>query len=205
MKTLFIPAKSKSNVNKQKMLEISKKLPINMALAYSIQYKNQAEEIRKILLKKHKITKFIQVLGCSKPNFPKNTSAILLIGSGRFHAISLALETNLPIYILEHNKLSLVSKKDTEHLKQKQKAAYVNFLNSNKIGILVSTKKGQENLKKAISLKSKLKDKDSYILIGDNINISDLENFNIKSWANTACPKLSLDDKNNSIINLDRL
>ena len=99
MKTLFIPAKTKYKINKSKILLISKKLPKNIAIAYSIQYQEQAMEIKQLLSSSHNITKFIQVLGCSKPVIAKNTQAILLIGDGRFHATSLALETKLPVYI----------------------------------------------------------------------------------------------------------
>ena len=51
MKHLFIPAKVKTNVNNVKILEISKKLPKKIAIAYSIQYKEIGEQIRDILLK----------------------------------------------------------------------------------------------------------------------------------------------------------
>ncbi|MFH1585564.1 MAG: diphthamide synthesis protein [archaeon] len=202
MKTLFIPAKTKSEVNKSKIVGISTKLPKNIALAYSIQYKDAAEEIKKILSKKHNITNLTQVLGCSKPNFTKNTQAILLIGSGRFHAVSLAQQTKLPIYILNRNNLQRISRKDIEMFEKKQKASYMKFLNSNKIGILVSTKPGQQNLKKALAFKNKLKKK-SYLFISNNIDTSEFENFGLNSWVNTACPRLDMND--NKIVNLKEL
>jgi diphthamide biosynthesis enzyme Dph1/Dph2-like protein len=68
---------------------------------------------------------------------------------------------------------------------------------------LVSTKPGQENLKKAIAIKNKLKNKDSYLFIGDEIDTKQLENFpNIQSWINTACPRLDFDS---SVINMGDL
>jgi len=203
MKTLFIPAKLKSNINKSKILFISKKLPKNIAIAYSIQYQDTALEISHILSKEHEITKLTQVLGCSKPNFPKNTQAILLIGDGRFHATSLALETKLPIYILENNQLIKISEKEIEILKKKQKASYLKFLNADKIGILVSTKPGQQNLKKALELKRELKDKRAYLFITNTINVNEFENFGLDSWVNTACPRLDMEDVR--IVNIDRI
>lgn len=200
MKTLFIPAKIKSEVNVNKIKSL--KLPKNIAITYSIQYKDVANKIKTILSKEHKITKFVQVLGCSKPIFPKQTQSILLISSGKFHAISLAIESKLPVYILEHNNLRKISKKEIEFLKNKQKGSYLKFLNEDKIGILISTKPGQENLKKALDFKKKLKDKISYLFISNNINTKEFENFGLNSWVNTACPRL--DAENNSIINLDR-
>ena len=200
MKTLFIPAKSKSKVNKLKLLEISKKLPEDIAIVYSIQYKDIADEIKNILSNKHKITKFAQVLGCFKLLIPKQTNAILLIADGKFHAVSLGLETKLPIYILNNNSFNQISKKEIETLEKKQKAAYIKYLNSKKIGILISTKPGQENLERAIKFRNRVKEKKSYLFLGDNIDLNEFENFpQIQSWVNTACPRL---DMNAGMVNI---
>ncbi len=202
METLFIPAEAKAEVNYSKIEKISKKLPKSISVVYSIQYKKIAEEIKKILSEKHKITKFTQVLGCSKPKFPKQTKAILLIGSGKFHALSLASEISLPIYILERDKFYKISEKDIDSYKKNKKASYLNFLNSEEAGILVSIKPGQQNLQKALSLKKNLKDKKCYLFLGNNINSEEFENFSIKSWINTACPRLDMDIR---IINVSDL
>jgi len=194
MKTLFIPAKYKINLDKSKISSSIKKLPTNLAIAYSIQYVSQAKEIKQILQSTHKITSFIQALGCSKPKFPKNTKAILLISDGKFHAISLAFESKLPVYILENNKLNKISSKDMENLKKRQKAAYMKFLNSDKIGIIVSTKPGQQRLGKALEFKNELKEKHSYLFICNNIDVNEFENFGLNSWINTACPRLDMND-----------
>ncbi len=200
MKKIFIPAKSKAVLNRNKIKELSKKLPKNLIIAYSIQYQELAFEIRKILAE-HNILKIIQVLGCSKPQLPKNAKAILLIGSGRFHAISLAYETKLPIYVLEKNQLAKISEKEVEVYEKKNKASYLKFLNAEEAGIIVSTKPGQENLQKALNLKKKLKKK-SYLFLSNSINTSEFENFGLDCWINTACPRLDMDS---SIINISRL
>lgn len=206
MKTLFIPAKIRARPNKTKISGLSKKLPKNIAIAYSIQYQDIAKQIKQTLSKTNKITKFLQVLGCSKIKLPKQTQAILLITSGKFHAISLTLTTNLPIYILYNNQLEKISNKDIRKLKQKQKVAQLKFLNADKLGILISTKPGQQNLKKAITLKNsdKLKNKNSYLYIANQLNQNEFENFpQIQAWINTACPRLDMD--NSKIINAENL
>jgi 2-(3-amino-3-carboxypropyl)histidine synthase len=200
MKTLFIPAKINSEVNAEKIRAL--KLPKSIAIAYSIQYKDIAEKVRKILSVRYKITAMLQVLGCSRPKFPRQTQAILLISSGRFHAVSLALETGLPIYILESGELKRVSKEEIESLKKKKHASYMKFLNSEKIGLLVSTKPGQQNLKKALELKTKLKNKKPYLFISNDVDIGQFENFDIESWINTACPRLDFDS---SVVNMSDL
>ena len=78
----------------------------------------------------------------------------------------------------------------------------MNFLNADKAGILVSTKPGQENLKEAIEFKKKTKKK-TYIFICNNINTSEFENFGLKAWVNTACPRLDMNDYR--IVNLSQL
>jgi len=202
MKTLFIPVYSKLEIDKSKILQISKNLPKKIAICYSVQYKKQALEIKKILSKKHNITDFLQVLGCSKTKI--SADVVLLISDGKFHAISLAYSTNLPVYIYNINKLEKISEKEIQLFQQRKKSSYVKFLNAKKIGILVSTKPGQQNLKKAIELKNKLKDKESFIFLCNNIDTSQFENFpEIQSWINTACPRLDMNDAR--IVNIGEL
>ena len=180
-----------TEIDSDKIKSISKKLPKKIAIAYSIQFKETANQIKKILSKKHKITNIMQVLGCSKPNFSKDSEAILLIGSGKFHAISLAIETKKQVYILEENNLIEISKKEIQDFAQSKKGDYMKFLNSNKVGVLISTKPGQQNIKKALNLK--LKNKEKYFFISNEINTQEFENFSeIESWVNTACPRMDM-------------
>jgi len=192
MKTLFIPAKINSEVNARKIqaLNIPEK---NIAIAYSIQYQDIAEKIKAILSKKYKIVGMLQILGCSKTQFPKNTQAILLISSGRFHAVSLAHSINLPIYILEQDKLRKISEEEIASFGRKKHASYMQFLNSDRIGILVSTKPGQENLKRALEMKNKMENKKPYLFLNNEIDIRQFSNFDIESWINTACPRMDFE------------
>ena len=201
-KILYLESKLK-NIEKLVLpkSEISK-LPKKLFLAYSIQYKELSYNIAKQLKKqKIQIQKTQQVLGCSKVN---TKLPILLIGTGRFHAINLYLQAP-EVYTLENNKIIQISKQEIEKLKAKRKTALMKFLKAENIGILVSTKPGQKNLQNATKLKNKLKKKGKqpYIFISNNIDITQFENFQIDSWVNTACPGLAFDNPN--IINLDEL
>ncbi len=191
MKTLFIPVKDKSAINEKEL--VFPNLQDNIVIAYSIQFQGLALKLKEILSKKYKIAGLIQVLGCSNPKLSKNVSAILLLSTGRFHGISLAYESNLPVYVLENNQFSKINEKEVDFLKMKRKSAYVKFLNSSNIGLIVSTKPGQENLKKALSLKKSIKNKKFYSFIANSIDSNEFENFNIDSWINTACPRMDLD------------
>jgi len=189
MKNLFIPAYRKTEIPKK---EIFDKLPEKIFLVYSIQYKPLAEKIKKILGKK--VNGFQQVLGCSevKTNLP-----ILLIGSARFHSNNL-IQKEKDVWIFDEGKLEHLDKKDFKF----SKTALIKYLNSDKIGILVSTKYGQENLSKAIKFKSKSQ-KQSYLFICDSIDTQEFENFGLDSWINTACPNIIGNSKN--IVNLSEL
>jgi diphthamide biosynthesis enzyme Dph1/Dph2-like protein len=201
VKVLYIESKLKDNESSLPDEEI-KKLPKNIFLSYSLQYKGFAEKIKKQLSKNNiKITKFQQVLGCSKI---KTDDPVLLIGAGRFHAMNLYLQSPRT-YLLEGNRIIEVPKKDIELLRIRLKTALIKFLSAKNIGILVSTKPGQENMIKALELKEKLKKKgkEAYIFISNNINPNEFENFNIDSWVNTACTGLSMD--NPEIINYEEL
>jgi 2-(3-amino-3-carboxypropyl)histidine synthase len=195
MKVLYIESKRK-NLE----LDISKeeidKLPKSLFLAYSIQYKDLALRIKKELEKNNiKITSFSQVLGCSKIN-PKDP--ILFIGSGEFHLLNLLAQTSYIIYTIEQGKINEIQKSEIENLKEKRKTALIKFLKADKIGILVSTKIGQENLKQALFLKEKLEkeQKKAFVFISDRIDTREFENFDIDSWVNTACPRIDLDNTN---------
>jgi len=77
------------------------------------------------------------------------------------------------------------------------------FLHADKVGILISTKPGQQRLQKAFELKKKFK-KQSYLFISNNINTQEFENFpEIQSWINTACPRMDMNS--NSVINMDKI
>lgn len=202
MKTLFVTANSKLEVKKSEILKLSKKLPEKIAICYSSQYKTQAEQIKKILSKLHKITEFLQVLGCSRSKI--SAQAILLVSDGKFHAISLARETGIPVYIYNRGKLEKISENELNKLKQSKKASYVRFLNAKKLGILISTKPGQQKIKETLKLKQKYKDKEISIFLCNNIDPNQFENFpEIESWINTACPRLDMNDS--QIVNMSDL
>jgi diphthamide biosynthesis enzyme Dph1/Dph2-like protein len=199
-KTLFIPAKSKHKI---KLPDISG-LPKNLALVYSIQFKDQAEKIKEKISKSKNLVLFAQVLGCTQLKAPKKAQAILLIGQGKFHAAGLAIENKIPVYIINSRKIEKITSQDIKKIEQKQKIAYLKYLNADKIGILVSAKPGQQNFKKALRLKKDQKSKDSYLFIANELNTNEFENFpQINSWINTACRRMDMNST--SIINMNIL
>jgi len=203
MKTLFIEAKRKNlklGENIKRFISTLGKISI----LFSIQYKDLAEQFKKEAEKQHKkVLCCIQVLGCSNPQL--EVSTVVLVGSGRFHAVNIALRTGLPIYIIGENSISQISQGEIEELQKRKKIALSKFYMADKVGIIISTKPGQNKIKEALKLKEKLEkqDKQVYLFITDNISLSELENFPLSIYINTACPGLSLDS--NKIINYEDL
>ena len=108
MKVLYIESKLKGTGFELSKKEISK-LPKKLFLAYSIQYKDLAQGIKKQLSGYNiTVSGFRQVLGCSKI---KSDVPVFLVGSGRFHAVNLYLQVP-DVYLLEGSKIVKVSKSD---------------------------------------------------------------------------------------------
>jgi len=192
MKVLYIEARKKQGEAKLNE-ESLKKLPKELLLVYSIQYKGIAEQIKKQLESKNfKITGFSQVLGCTKL---KLTKPVLLIGSGRFHALNLALQSNYPIYICTNGTINKIEENDIEALKKKKQGNISKFLLAERIGIIFSAKPGQYNSKEELleKLMKKYPEKRFFLFISNNINTAEFENFKINFWLNTACPGLAND------------
>lgn len=191
MKTLFIEAKSKDNLDFKNV-----KLNGRIGLVSTIQYLDKLKEAQKYL--KNSVIGG-QVLGCDASNAVKIKDKVdyfLYIGTGEFHPIEVALQTNKPVYIF--NPVSKnISKLDDNIVKDynlKLKGKLTKFHLADKIGILVSIKPGQYNLKEALRLKDKIK-KESYIFLFDTLDEKQLENFSdIQFWINTSCPRI--DNKN---------
>ncbi len=202
MKVLFIKAEKKFN-----KIEIPKNLsnlPQKIHMLYTIQYKKLAEKLKKKIEKKNRVVGFQQILGCSKI---KLKASPLLIGSGTFHALSLLNQNKeLKEIFIYDGKIRKINKKQIEKIKKKKKAKISRFLASENIGLLFSKKPGQNKLKEAAKIKTKLetkfKDKNFYIFIFDTLNIRELENFNIEFWINLACPGIQLDS--NNILNYEK-
>ncbi|MBW3015724.1 2-(3-amino-3-carboxypropyl)histidine synthase subunit [Candidatus Woesearchaeota archaeon] len=191
------------------------KLPKSICLATTIQYYDSLEAIKQQLEEKGiNVTLFKgkhssnpgQLLGCdilesdeSKQGSNRDFEAFLYIGDGMFHPKALMLKSDKEVFTYNPltESFNKITQEDIQKLKQRQKAALAKFYSASNIGIIVTTKPGQEHLKKAIVLKNKLeqKQKNCFIFITDTINLNELENFPfIESWVNTACPRIAYDD-----------
>jgi 2-(3-amino-3-carboxypropyl)histidine synthase len=214
MKLFHIPAKSNLEI-KIPASELKKaKLPKRVGLVTTIQHLHQLPALEK-QIKGARIVG--QIVGCRVDLAEKakdKVDAFLFIGTGEFHPIAVALKTNKPVFVFNpvSQKLSKLDEQTIADFRQQRKGALIKFLHAKNVGILVSTKHGQQRFSEARKLKRKLESekqeasqgKKCYIFIFDTLDFSQLENFPfIDSWLNTACPRIA--DGRNDIINFNEL
>jgi len=217
MKTLFIESKFKGKIslNKIKIDDLPKKLGLITTVQFA-DYLNKIksyleEHNKKVFLEKGNQKYKGQILGCDVTAAEKinhKIDAFLYIGDGRFHPLGLAYKTNKDVFCFNplNNFFSKINKQEINNYKKTLKIKKIRFLSAENIGILVSTKPGQNKIKKAVEIKNKLKKKHKkcYIFCFDTLNPDELENFPfIEFWLNTACPRIQEDSKN--IINFEEI
>jgi diphthamide biosynthesis enzyme Dph1/Dph2-like protein len=191
MKIIYSELFKKVIFDKTSFEKLEKILPEKIFLAYTIQYKKFALELKKKLGKK--VIGFSQVLGCSKIK-PQDT--ILLLTEGRFHALGL-IRYAKTIIIYDGANFTKLGKEDLENMNKENLIKFKNILASDEIGILVSIKYGQFNMKQAEIVKEKLitLGKRPYIFFFDTLNKLELENFGIRNFIIISCPGISYDLK----------
>jgi len=213
MKTLFFEARKK--FSKIDFSELGGIKYGKLGLLASVQYVHIIYSARKVLEKNGKnvfLAKTLkhpgQILGCNVSAAAKirdKVDAFLIIGSGRFHAYNVAALGKPVLLWQPGSRIVEFPKDEFSKIKMREKANMSKFLMADNVGIIVSTKPGQNRMADAMKLKEKLeaKGKKAFIFIADMVSKSELENFKADIWVNTACPQLVLDIPN--MINIDSL
>jgi len=206
MKTLFLEAREKRTF-KLGSSQIEK-LPNTVGLFTTVQFLNSLDLIKKQIEDSGRKVKLFkpshtfykgQILGCSVKEFP-GVDGFLFIGDGMYHPCAIAAKNKKPVYLFNpfSKNFSKLSNSNMEKYDKKKKGALAKFYASETVGILVSTKPGQNQLNSAIKLKEKLKrkfKKKSYIFIANDIDANTLESFPfIDCCINTACSRLAIND-----------
>ena len=205
MKIMMVEGRYKGKINLSNL--DADALPKTIGLATTVQFLDFVDEIKKYLVSKGKVVfadkirqKYdTQLLGCDTGAAEKvkdNVDAFLYIGTGMFHPLGIALNIEKEVFCYNplNAILSKIDRTEVERYNKKRKGAYLKFLQSTEIGILVSLKPGQNNFKKAVELKKQLKEKNCYIFAFDTLDFNQIENFPfVECWVNTACNRI-LDD-----------
>ena len=191
------------------MKELIEQLPEKIVLAMPVQFLNFLDQIKgQLESAKTKVILFQskhgmhpgQALGCAIEKFSGDYDAFLYIGDGKFHPTALLYKNEKKVYCYNpfNDKTEVLDQTYLEKVHKRRKGQLAKFLSSKNIGLLVTTKLGQNQSKKAEQLRLKLKEKGKnvFVFMADDINFNSLENFNfIDSWINTACPRIVEDFK----------
>ena len=206
MKLHFVPVRYKGKVTLPEGL--IKKLPKRIILFTTIQYHNQMDEWKKALkaagkevftFKPKHSAEEGQLLGCGVEQWNVEADAFLFVGDGLFHPKALVIKNNLPVYCYDPktDKTSILNDRDIELAKRKQNAALKKFQMSKKVGVLVTTKYGQQRVVMALKLRKKYPDKEFTFLLCDSLDFASLEDFPfLECFVNTMCQRIGLDDTN---------
>lgn len=226
MRVRLIPARSKLSILPALKSNVSKLRKYKkIGLASTIQFSNQLPRVKKFLENKGfkivlekpkkrcgqgiKAKEKGQVLGCDASVCKKSAvNCWLYIGTGKFHPLAIALETDKPVLILNPfaKKLVSVSEKEKKLWLAKKAANLSKLREAKQVGIILSTKPGQynPNLAERVAKKLAAQGKKCFFFIGDTLNPQEALNFSeIGVWVNTACPRLVEDDWPKPIVNAE--
>ena len=181
----------------------------DFSIAYSINFMNVANEIADGLEDRgFKAGERVQVLGCSFSSNLKE-EIVVYVGDGDFHPLGIALRAKKEVIAFNPFTKEI---KDMASFKKKflkQRYGVISIARHAKtFGIIVSTKKGQQNLKLATDVKKMLEKngKKGYVLAMDRIEYGELIGYKVDVFVNTACPRIATDDLfEKPIINPDEL
>lgn len=147
-----------------------------------------------------------QILGCDMYHgnlkLEDGVDAYLYVGDGKFHPNALLFQeadsgTNKEVVMFDptNNKTQILSRKDIQRVLDKEKANIKRFLGAERIGVIVTTKPGQEHMHYYKKLEAKYPKKKFYAFVCDSVSFSEMENFPyIQAWVNTACPRIGAED-----------
>lgn len=188
MKVVYIPAKVKhADIQElMKLVQIKEKF----AIVSTIQFLDEVKE-----LEKEGYLVLGQILGCNTTTTRGiDVEAYLYIGTGKFHPLNLACTSKKPVYILDPmtHEFTKITEQEVDRFEKRKKGMLLKYYAAEKIGIIVSTKSGQNLLPRALRFK-KTCGKKAYIFMCNNVkNVEDFQD--IECWVNTACVRILEDD-----------
>jgi 2-(3-amino-3-carboxypropyl)histidine synthase len=134
-----------------------------------------------------------QVLGCTfeAARIP-GVSEILFVGTGVFHPMGVQLATGAHVVALDPLSGQVIEV-DAGKFLRKRHALIEKARSARHIGIIVSTKPGQNRYRLAQHLLS-LSDR-AYLVFMNEVSADELLNLGFGAYVNTACPRLAYDDQ----------
>ncbi len=134
-----------------------------------------------------------QVLGCSfTAAEATDADEILFVGTGLFHPLGISLATGTRVIALDP-LTGTAQEVSGDTLKRRRFAVMENARGAKSIGIIVSTKSGQQRM----ALAERLAALSPYavIITLQEVTPDELLNLGFATYVNTACPRLAYDDQ----------
>lgn len=209
MKTLHIACRYKGDVTDALKKAVDKIDSDSIGLVATAQHLDELARAKQFLESRGKKA-FIggQILGCNLENalkIEKKVDAFLYIGSGRFHPLGIALKTKKRVFILDPISKELENiTAEAEKWKKRQKGRIARAIGAKDFGIVISTRKGQFDMKIAIELKKRLGNR-ALLFAGEHIAPDNLLPFKVGAWINTGCPRLVDDYFERPMLNPEEL
>ncbi|MEM2104386.1 MAG: diphthamide biosynthesis enzyme Dph2 [Candidatus Bathyarchaeia archaeon] len=180
-----------------------------IGLATTVQHVQTLDEVKEILVHAGK-TVIIgdagrvsypgQVIGCDYSNaksIAEDVEGFLLIGSGRFHALGLALSTSKPTVVADpFEKLAFSMSAEAEKIQKLRWASLQEAQKARTFAVLVGLKPGQKRLEEALTILEKIEKsgKDAYLFAVREVSQEAIMNFPmVDAFINTACPRISIE------------
>ena len=198
MKTRYVFAKSYVDVKPC----LEKAIPLlkgKVGIITTIQFLHLMKDVSQFLAEKGIKSEVLgQVLGCNVEVTKKSDAdSFLFFGDGLFHPKGMIIKEENYVVMADpiSNKARVLGKDELKKFENIKRRGLTTFLSSTDIGVLVTLKPGQEQVKAALSLKEKYPDKNFYILVFDDLDFNTLENYQfVECFVNTMCPRIAYDD-----------
>jgi 2-(3-amino-3-carboxypropyl)histidine synthase len=134
-----------------------------------------------------------QVLGCSfTAARVKGADEILFVGTGLFHPTGIAIATHARVIALDP-LTGTAQEVEGDTLMRRRFAVIEKARDAQSIGIILSTKSGQQRIELALRLAGL--SKNATIITMREVNPDELLNLGFACYVNTACPRLAYDDQ----------
>jgi len=141
-----------------------------------------------------------QVLGCnitSVTSIADRVDQLLYVGSGDFHPLSVAIEFDLPVLIIDPlmNEVREIGELKDKIMRQRF-AAIARAAEARRFLVLVSTKAGQMRMGLAQELKRKAEahGRSAEIVLLEELHPDRLLPYRADAYVSTACPRVAIDD-----------
>lgn len=138
-----------------------------------------------------------QVLGCNYSGVSKDADAVVFFGDGLFHSLGIAFSSKKRVFIMNPIEGEIKELEGEKELFLRKRFALIEkAMGAQKIGILLSGKKGQFRMQKALELKELIErhKKQAFIFTADLIKPDYLLGIEVNVFVCTACPRIAIDD-----------